>query len=177
MDGANEAPVQLPADIQFGPYSTAEALPVFEDLNLEDLVEQQIASGVALDNLDMFANWTVNGRSLAINWLFRTAEGEPFAIAGLAQGSAAGVGQAAFLSRDPQTFRRPLVKAARIIRTILPEVSRDTGLRRIECRCWRNHSTASRFLESIGFERETGLRGFGPSGDDVFLQYAWLRRS
>lgn len=159
------------------PYSDAAARAVLTRLDHADHFEAELVRGVATDGHALWADWrAVQGARLESVVFFTGthAGAAPFAVGCLTHTGQAGVAAGAFLARDHQRYRRQIGEAAVLIRRGLEAFARDTGLRRIEARCWDGHPTAPDFLSLLGFDLDADMRGFGPRGDATFLQYAWV---
>jgi len=165
----------MPIDAR--PYTDDAAMAVLTRLDASDHHEAALIRGQWTDGHAIWADWrAVQGMRLDSRVFFTGphAGAVPFAVGCLAHTGQAGVAQAAFLARDHHTFRRHIAAAGAAIRRALPGLARDTGLRRIEARCWAGHPTAPDFLMHLGFDLEAEMRGFGGAGEVTFLQYAWV---
>lgn len=60
-----------------------------------------------------------------------------------------------------------------IKKTVIPALEKS-GAHRLQCRSMSHHVVAHRWLETLGFQKECHLRGFGNKGQDFFL-YCWTR--
>lgn len=163
--------------IQVRPYEPVGALAVMQRLDPHDLIEAQIVRGERVTGAALFADWHAMQGARVASWLVVTSPargGVPFGLVGVANTGQAGVAQAAFLARDHRRFRRDLAHAALRIAAEMPEFCRETGIWRIEARCHARHPSAASFLTAIGFHREAVMPGFGPTGAETFLQFAWI---
>lgn len=158
------------------PYSDAAALCVFRALDPHDLIEAELARGAVLPPLALFADWRMVQAGSHLSRVLHF-QGQPFAVLVLAPGGPGGVAQAAFLARSHRRWRRPLVAAARDIRSGMRAFCEARGLHRIEARCHALHPSAGSFLTACGFHHETDLPGFGGDGQEVFRQFAWISSS
>lgn len=162
--------------IQSTPFENFAALAVMRDLDPQDFLEAQIARGGVADFLDFWADWRAAQPWAALSLVLKSEAGTPFALLAVARiPGLAGFAQAALVSRPHRRWRRELVQAAKDIRAGLPGWADDAGLTRIEARCWAGHPTAAGFLSACGFHQEAALRGFGPDGAAIFLQFAWTK--
>lgn len=158
------------------PYEDLAAHAVLSRLDPMDFLEAEVTRGRATSALELFADWRAMNPARLASWVLFTGAGEPFAVLGLSHTGAAGVAAAAMLARDHVRYRRPLAAAASAMRKGLPDWARETGVRRIEARAWGAHPTACALLARIGFAPEIAMPGFGPAGQDVFVQFAWTRQ-
>jgi len=165
--------------IQARPYSDDAARAVLTRLDASDHHEAALVRGQWPDGFQLWADWRAVQGARLDSRVFFTGDhpgATPFAVGCLTHTGQAGVAQAAFLARDHARYRREIAGAGAMIRRALPGFARDTGLRRIEARCWRGHPTAPDFLMMLGFDLEAEMRGFGGGGEVEFLQYAWVAR-
>lgn len=155
------------------PWDDAAALIVLEHLDHSDWSEVLAARGLAPAAWDLHAEWR-SMRGLGVVRIARWS-GAPFAIVGVLNAGAAGVGQAALLARAHRAWLRPLVQLGAELGRQLPAFAEAQDLWRIECRSWSGHPTAERLLRHLGFCHEAALAGFHPRGQGVFHQWAWTR--
>jgi hypothetical protein len=157
------------------PYDDHAALAVLANLDPMDHAEACAVRGAYANGYQLWADWrAVQGFRLESR-VFHTGPGmgaRPFAVVCLTHTGQAGVAQAAFLACDHHRFRRHIAQACVQIARALPQLARDTGLRRIEARSWAEHPTAPRFLRACGFASEVRMSGFGGDGSQSFVQYA-----
>lgn len=161
-------------------YDELGAMAVFKALDPHDLMEAQIMRGRAVTHLALFADWQAIQPHAVLSLLLVTSPArgaKPFGLLMLGNTGQAGVAQAAFLARDHGRFRRELVQAARAIRADMPAFCRERGIHRIEARAWAGHPRASHFLQAIGFQAEAVMPGFGASGAETFIQFAWFQHA
>ncbi|MBW4710726.1 hypothetical protein KX928_23295 [Roseobacter sp. YSTF-M11] len=157
------------------PLSPHAAMAVFRDLDPWDLIEAQAVRGSQADHLSLFAEWYGARHAHVVSHvLTQGATQTPFAVLALAHTGQAGVAQAALLARDHGRYAKSLAQAGVIIRQRLPAVMAELGIHRIECRCLQRHPTAQRFLQLLGFHKETDMPGFGLSGNITFCQMAMV---
>lgn len=155
-------------------YDDFAAKRVLTTLDPSDLIEAQLVRGGVANHLALFAEWRAMQAGAVVSLVLHDAAlGVPFAVLALGHTGQAGVGQAALLARLHHAWARQLARAGVMIRRQMPEVCAEAGVRRVECRCWAGHPTASRFLERCGFAHEADMRGFGPDGAETFRQFAW----
>ena len=162
--------------IQPRAYDELGAMAVFKGLDPHDLLEAQITRGRAVSHLALFSDWHAMQAHAVLSLVVFTdppSGAKPFGVLMLGNTGQAGVAQAAFLARDHRRFRRELVQAARAIRMDMPVFCRERGIHRIEARAWAGHPRAPRFLQAIGFQAEAVMPGFGASGAETFIQFAW----
>ena len=160
-------------------WTDAAGFDVLANLDAHDLAEAEVGLGVAgLPAVTLFAEWRAAAAgallSVVVGERWSASSVQPFAVLALRHAGVAGVAQAAFLARDHRLFHRPLAEAALRIRDGMPDFARETGLTRIEARCWAAHPTAAGFLAAVGFQHEADLNGFGASGAETFRQFAWV---
>lgn len=160
--------------IQLRPFDSLSAIAVFRQLDASDQLEAELMRGAATPALDLFADWRGAARGCLLNLVALTGGGTPFAVLALAHTGVYGVAEAALLARDHARFRRPLAELAVAIRARMPGWCLEQGVHRIEARSWAGHPTAARLLQSIGFDCEADLPGFGPGGRHHFRQFAWI---
>lgn len=163
--------------ITVAPYHDDTAWLVLRQLDAADVLEAELMRGTGAQALALFADWrAMQGYRIASHVaLTGAAPGRtPFAVFGLVNTGQAGVAAAALLARDHRRHRRDLAQLARAIRDALPRFAAETGLHRIEARCWADHPTAASLLTALGFHRECDMPGFGLRGDVTFAQFAWL---
>lgn len=166
--------------IQPRAYDELAAMAVFRGLDPHDLLEAQITRGRSVSHLALFSDWHAMQAHAVLSLVVFTdppSGAKPFGVLMLGNTGQAGVAQAAFLARDHGRFRRELVQAARAIRMDMPVFCRERGIHRIEARAWAGHPRAPRFLQAIGFQAEAVMPGFGASGAETFIQFAWLDRA
>lgn len=158
------------------PYDAHGAMAVLSSLDPFDWIEAQMVRGELVTHLGLFADWhMMRGAWVASHVLTtRKAGGSPFAVLAISNTGQAGVAQAAFLARDHTRYRLPIARTAILMRAAIGSFCAERGIHRIEARCWADHPTAARFLASIGFVREAIMPGFGPAGEAVFLQFAYV---
>lgn len=156
------------------PWSDHAGWAVLGDLDLDDALEAALWRGDDAAPLALFADWRAANGWRAGSWVATGRGGRPFAILGLMPTGAAGVAQAALLSRSHQLHRRELAQLAVTLRAELPGFAAERRITRIECRAHARHPTASRLLEAMGFRHEADLPGFG-GGAIVFRQFAWTK--
>ena len=60
-----------------------------------------------------------------------------------------------------------------IKRTVIPSLEK-TGAHRLQCRSMAKHTVAHRWLENLGFQKESEMKSLGNLGQDFFL-YCWTR--
>lgn len=167
----------MPIDAR--PYTHDAAIAVLTRLDAADHHEAALVRGRWVDGYQIWGDWHAGQGACLDSRVFYTSPHPgalAFAVGCLVHTGQAGVAQAAFLARNHRTFRRPIAAAGAAIRRALPQFARDTGLRRIEARCWAGHPTAPRFLALLGFEIEADMPGFGATGHVRFLQFAWVAR-
>ena len=161
------------------PYDDFAALQVFRHLDRNDLIEAQVVRGAAASHLSLFGDWRAAGAAAIASFVLHVEDhqalaDQPFAVLALAHTGQTGVAQAAFLARSHGKFRGPIARAAVLIRQRLPHLCADTGIHRIEARCFNAHPTAPRLLTALGFQHECTMAGFGARGANRFRQYAYL---
>lgn len=161
--------------ITLRPYDDHAAMAVFRDLDPADLMEAQAVRGCKVSHLSLFADWRAIEAIRVASWVIWRGEVgiEPIALLALVNTGQAGVASAAMVARDHRRYRRQLVEVGRRIRAGLPAFAQGTGVHRIEARAWQGHPRAFRFLHLAGFRLETPMPGFGRSGTETFLQFAW----
>lgn len=160
--------------IQVRAYEDLAAHAVLSRLDPMDQLEAEVVRGERSAPLGIFADWRAANAARLFSFVMLTETSVPFAVLGLSHTGQAGVAQAALLARDHAKFRRPLAEAALRIRDEMPVFADEFGVHRIEARSWVPHPTAARLLVACGFHLEATMRGFGPSGDHAFHQFAWV---
>lgn len=161
--------------IDLRPYSDAQANAVLRRLDAMDHAEASVFRGAQTDTLALFAEWRAAAQASVVSLVFVTSPNHgstPFAVLNVAHTGAAGVAQAAFLSRNHAAWRGPIARAGVMIRARAPEMCRELGIHRVEARCWSKHRTAQTFLTAIGFQKECAMRGFGRDGQACFEQFS-----
>jgi RimJ/RimL family protein N-acetyltransferase len=53
-------------------------------------------------------------------------------------------------------------------KTVIPTLFRDLGAHRLQCESHEKHTSAHRWLELLGAEQESVLRGYGKDGSNYF---------
>lgn len=160
--------------IRVRPWEDLAALAVFHRLDVSDHIEAELARGVTYTAPGLFADWRMAQAQGFLSLVAHThPQGRPFAVIALGQTGVSGVAQAALLAADHQRHQIDLARLAISIRQKMPAFAAETGLTRIEARCWAGHPTAARLLAAMGFAHEADLRGFGPGGTHAFRQFAW----
>jgi len=161
-------------DLSLAPFELLSALRVIEDLDRMDRLEIQLGGVDPTPDaiLRQFVLQDATGSHLQIVWRHRPEGGaEPFAIVMIDELLARGTASAALIARDHVRFAAPLRRLVAGLRADLPGAMAQSGLRRLECRCWAEHPTAPGLLTAIGFAFETELHGFGLS-QTPWLQFA-----
>lgn len=157
-------------------YSTVAAYAVLSRLDASDLAEAEVVRGAGLHALDLSADW----RDMEPHRLISLVAYDgpiPFAVVALYRTGVPGVAGAALLARDHGQYRRALGNLALMARADLPGQAARFGLHRIEVRSWAGHPRAHRLLAAVGFHHEADCAGFGPSGREIFRQFAWVAPS
>ena len=158
-------------------YDDHRAMAVLSRLDPVDQQEANVGRGQSVSHLALFADWrAINAARLLSVVLCHGNSPDmatPFAVLGLSNTGQAGVAQAAFLARDHERFKSPILSALRRIRRELPGFCAELGIHRIEARSWAEHPRAPFFLRGCGFRYETDLRGYGADGRDTFQLFAW----
>ena len=159
-------------------YEPQAAMAVLSNLDPFDRIEAQAVRGAAVTHLTLFADWHAmqSHHLLSLVILANRRGRSPFALLAVANTGQAGVAQAAFLARSHDRWRREIAACAIVIRNVLPGWMQDTGVHRIEARCWTGHPTAATFLAACGFRLDCHMPGFGASGDAVFAQWSCHNR-
>lgn len=160
--------------ITLRPYDDQEAMAVFQRLDMADRLEAEVIRGAAVTHLALWADWRMMRAAHVASWVAATRAGVPFAVLAVANSGQSGVAEAALLARDHATFRRPLAELALRLRNGMPGWCNERGIHRIEARAWSGHPTASTLLSRVGFQHETDMPGFGPAGQHVYRQFAWV---
>ena len=151
-------------------------MAVFNRLDVHDHIEAELVRGVTYTALGLFADWRTAQAQGPVSLVATTGPADrPFAVLALGHTGQAGVAQAALLAADHDRHRRALARLAIEIRRKMPAFAIETGINRIEARCWGGHPTASRLLTAMGFAHEADLPGYGRDGTHLFRQFAWTR--
>lgn len=160
--------------IRVRPFEDLAALAVFRQLDVHDHIEAELVRGVSYTAYGLFAEWWTAQRQGPLSLVAGTGPAErPFAVFCLGHTGQAGVAQGALLAAHHDRHRIALARLALAIRDRMPLFAAETGIHRIEARCWAGHPTASRILAGMGFAHEADLPGFGPGGAHTFRQFAW----
>lgn len=160
--------------IRVRPFDDLAAMAVFHQLDVHDHLEAELVRGVNYTALGLFAEWRAAQAQGPLSLIAGTGPAQrPFAIFCLGHTGQAGVAQGALLAAHHDRHRVPLARLALIIRDRMPRFAAETGIHRIEARCWAGHPTAHRILAGMGFAHEADLPGFGPGGAHTFRQFAW----
>lgn len=159
--------------IQVCPYDELAALAVMRALDPADMLEARHVRGPGLTHARLFAEWHAAQPGAVLSLVVKSAGGRPVALVMLANTGQWGVAQAALLAADHHLWRRELMATALRIRRRIGAYCRDTGIRRIEVRCWTDHPRAGALLRLCGFRIEATMPGFGLGGDQTFQQHAW----
>ena len=161
--------------IRVHPFEDLAAMAVFSRLDVHDHIEAELVRGAPSTALGLFADWRTAQAQGPLSLIATTGPaGRPFAVLALVNSGQAGVAEGALLAADHSRYRMAMARLAVAIRQRLPAFCTETGIRRIEARCWAGHPTASRLLSGIGFRHETDLPGFGRDGVQTFRQFAWV---
>lgn len=162
--------------IRVRPFDDLSGMAVFRQLDIHDQVEAELVRGVSYTALGLFAEWRMAQAQGPLSLVACTGPAErPFAVFCLGHTGQAGVAQGALLAARHDRHRQPLARLALEIRDRMPAFAAETGIHRIEARCWAGHPTAARILAAMGFTHEADLPGFGPGGIHSFRQFAWTR--
>jgi GNAT superfamily N-acetyltransferase len=162
--------------ITIRPWEDYAAMAVFNRLDLHDQMEAELVRGVSCTALGLFADWRAAQAHAALSLVIHSGPAaRPFAVLLLAHTGQAGVAEAALVAADHARHRWDLGRLGVSIRAQMPGWCAEVGMNRIEARCWLQHPTAARLLQSIGFEHEATLPGFGRDGRATFRQFAWTR--
>lgn len=162
--------------IRVRPFDDLAAMAVFSRLDVNDHIEAELVRGVTYTALGLFAEWRMAQAQGPVSLVATTGPADrPFAIFCLGHTGQAGVAQGALLAADHPRHRIALARLAVEIRQKMPLFAAETGINRIEARCWACHPTASRLLSGMGFHHEADLPGFGRDGSQTFRQFAWTR--
>lgn len=160
--------------IRVRPFEDLAAMAVFRQLDMHDQIEAELVRGVAYTSLGLFAEWRMAQAQGPLSLIAHTGAAErPFAVFCLGHTGQHGIAQGALLAAWHDRNRMPLARLALAIRDKMPAFAAETGIHRIEARCWGGHPTASRLLAAMGFRHEADMPGFGPGGAHTFRQYAW----
>ncbi|MGR3456072.1 hypothetical protein [Pseudooceanicola sp.] len=162
--------------IELRPYDLHAAWSVFQNLDAHDHIEAEMTRGFSVPSLQLLTDWHAIEGARLLSLTVATGHngwGTPFAVLGLMNTGQGGVAQAALLSRSHEKFRRPLAELGLRIRNGLAAFAVETGVHRIEARCWAGHPTASGFLTACGFTCDCDMPGFGSDGRATFRQFAW----
>lgn len=160
--------------IAIRPFEDYAALAVLNRLDPHDHMEAEAVRGAACTGLALFADWRMAQAHAALSVIAVSGPAErPFAVLTLGNTGQAGVAEAALLACDHRRHRTDLARLAVLIRAKMPGWALETGVRRIEARCWAGHPTAAALLAAIGFTHDCDMPGFGGSGQIVFRQFAW----
>lgn len=158
------------------PFDDLAAMAVFHQLDVNDHIEAELVRGVTYTALGLFAEWRMAQAQGPLSLIAGTGPAErPFAVFCLGHTGQAGVAEGALLAAHHDRHRVALARLALTIRDRMPLFAAETGIHRIEARCWGGHPTASRILAAMGFTHEADLPGFGPGGIHTFRQFAWTR--
>jgi hypothetical protein len=162
--------------IRVHPFEDLAAMAVFSRLDVHDHIEAELVRGAPTTALGLFAEWRAAQAQGPVSLVATTGpSGKPFAVFALGNTGQAGVAEGALLAADHLRHRMALARLAVAIRQRLPAFMAETGINRIEARCWAGHPTASRLLAAMGFRHETDLPGFARDGTQTFRQFAWVR--
>lgn len=162
--------------IRVRPFDDLAAMAVFHRLDVHDHIEAELVRGVSYTALGLFAEWRMAQAQGPVSLVATTGPADrPFAIFCLGHTGQAGVAQGALLAADHTRHRIALARLAVAIRQKMPAFATETGINRIEARCWAGHPTAARLLAGMGFAHETDLPGFGRDGSQTFRQFAWIK--
>lgn len=162
--------------IRVCPFEDLAAMAVFRQLDVHDHMEAELVRGVPYTTLGLFAEWRMAQAHGPLSLIATTGSAErPFAIFCLGHTGQAGVAQGALLAAHHDRHRIALARLALAIRDKMPAFAAETGIHRIEARCWAGHPTAARLLTGMGFAHEADLSGFGRDGAHTFRQFAWTR--
>jgi hypothetical protein len=162
--------------IRVHPWEDYAAMAVFNRLDVFDHIEAELVRGASYTALGLFAEWRMAQAQGPLSLIATTGPAaRPFAVFALVNTGQAGVADAALLAADHGRHRMPLARLVVAIRQRLPAFAAETGIHRIEARCWASHPTAARLLAGIGFRHETDLSCFGRAGDQTFRQFAWTK--
>lgn len=157
--------------IELLPYQPDLAAAVFRELDAWDMLEAEAARGGPQHYLGLFGDWHAASRQHLASAVLarRGAMGlRPFAVAALGHTGTAGVAEAAFLAADHRRHRWSIGRAAVQYRPRFLEACRDSGITRVEARCWADHPTAPHFLAHLGFAHACDLPGTGRGGAFTF---------
>lgn len=162
--------------IRVRPFEDLAAMAVFHQLDIHDHMEAELVRGAPYTALGLFAEWRMAQAQGPLSLVATTGPADrPFAVFCLGHSGQAGVAEAALLAADHRRNRMALARLAVAIRQRLPAFTAETGIRRIEARCWAGHPTAPRLLSGIGFSHEADMPGFGGDGRQTFSQFAWTQ--
>ena len=161
--------------ITLRPFTDQISFNVFQGLDPMDVLEAEIVRGGGVaSGAALWADWRSIERGRVISHVVCDKDtDQPFAVVGLAHTGESRVAQAALLSKQHSKYRRQLLELAIVIRKMLPTVTEQLGIHRVECRCWADHPTAAGVLTLVGFHQEAVMQGFGAGGRTSFLQFAW----
>lgn len=160
--------------IRVRPFDDLAAMAVFHQLDVNDHIEAELVRGVSYTALGLFAEWRMAQAQGPLSLIAGTGPAErPFAVFCLGNTGQAGVAQGALLAAHHDRYRFALARLALAIRDKMPAFAAQTGIHRVEARCWAAHPTAARILSGMGFAHEADLPGFGPGGVHTFRQFAW----
>ncbi len=160
--------------IRVRPFDDLAAMAVFHQLDVNDHIEAELVRGVSYSALGLFAEWRMAQAQGPLSLIACTGPAErPFALFALGHTGQAGVAEGALLAAHHHRHRMALARLALAIRDRMPPFAAQTGIRRIEARCWADHPSAARLLTAMGFVHETDMHGFGPAGAHTFRQFAW----
>lgn len=162
--------------IRVRPFEDMAAMAVFRQIDIHDHMEAELVRGVSYTTLGLFAEWRMAQAQGPLSLIAGCGPAErPFALFCLGNTGQAGVAQGALLAAHHDRHRIPLARLALAIRDKMPAFAAETGIHRIEARCWAGHPTAARLLAGMGFAHEADLPGFGPGGAHTFRQFAWTK--
>ena len=162
--------------IRLRPWEDLAAMAVFHRLDVNDHIEAELVRGASCTALGLFADWRMAQAQGPVSLVAVTGPADrPFAVLCLGHTGQAGVAQAALLAADHSRHRVALARLAVAIRQRMPAFAAETGINRIEARCWAGHPTAARLLTAMGFAHEADLPGFARDGTQTFRQFAWTR--
>ena len=162
--------------IRVHPFEDLAAMAVFSRLDVHDHIEAELVRGAPYTALGLFAEWRMAQAQGPVSLVATTGPAaRPFAVFALANTGQAGVAEGALLAADHSRHRVALARLAIEIRRRMPAFAAETGINRIEARCWAGHPSAARLLSCMGFAHEADLPRFGRAGDQTFRQFAWTR--
>jgi len=132
------------------------------------------------DEREIFATrWSKNPSNLCdtimsygnFGWVAGSDEGEPIAAFG-AMPTWNGVWQV-WMFATPR-WKEVSYGVTKFIKRVMIPALEDSGLHRAECRSIEGHTTAHRWLESLGATKESECKHYGSNGEKFYI-YCWTR--